>query len=53
MLDWHEGLALAEDLALPKIIIACDSKNVVDDINEGEGGAYAAIVKEFNSRFFC
>lgn len=50
MLACREALALAEGLALPKIIIACDSKTVVDDTNEGKGGAYAAIVREFNSR---
>ena len=44
-----EALALAEDLALTKIIIACDSKTIVDDINEGKGGAYEAIVKKINS----
>ena len=49
MLVCGEALALAEDLSLTNIIIACDSKTIVDDINEGKGGAYDAIVKKFNS----
>lgn len=45
----REAMALALDLALPQVIIACDSQGVVKDINQGIGGSYAAVVKEINA----
>lgn len=39
----HEALALAEDLSLLKFVIACNSKNVVDDMKEDKGGAYICV----------
>lgn len=50
----REGIALAEDLNVQNIVIACDSKQVVFDINRGSKGRYGAIVSEiiFNSTHF-
>ena len=50
----REGIALAEDLNIQNIVIACDSKQVVFDINRGSKGRYGAIVSEIklNSAHF-
>jgi ribonuclease HI len=42
----REALSLAEDLGLPRVCIASDCKQVVDDIAEDSGGRYASIIKE-------
>ncbi|XP_073355474.1 uncharacterized protein [Aegilops tauschii subsp. strangulata] len=42
----REALALAQDLSLSHVIVASDSKGVVQDIKLGIGGMYATIVKE-------
>jgi hypothetical protein len=36
----QEALALAEDLALTKILVASDRKTVVTEIKEGSKGRY-------------
>ena len=46
----REALSLAEDLNLHKIMVACDSQGVIDDINKGTGGPHAAIVHEIIGR---
>ena len=50
MLACREAPALAHDLSLSKIVIACDCKYVVDNIMSGSGGNYEAIVKEFKTK---
>ena len=42
----REALALAQDLSLSHVIVASDSKVVVQDIKLGIGEMYATIVKE-------
>lgn len=42
----REDLALALDLSLDQIIIACDYKTVVEEIKTGTEGRYSAIIKE-------
>jgi hypothetical protein len=44
----REALALATDVALNRLVIASDCKQVVSDIAAGTGGQYAAIVQEIN-----
>ena len=46
----REALALAEDLQVTNMMIASDCKGVVQDINEGSGGAHSAIVHEITLR---
>nr|XP_020198524.1 uncharacterized protein LOC109784346 [Aegilops tauschii subsp. strangulata] len=46
----REALNLALDLSLEHIIIACDNKTVVADINNGTEGPYSAIIKEIRAR---
>lgn len=46
----REALALAADLSLTRIVIACDSKSIVKEINEGSSGIFASIIKEINAR---
>ena len=45
-----EALALALDLSLDKVVIACDNKSMVAEINNGTEGRYSAIIKEINAR---
>lgn len=52
----REGIALAEDLNVQNIVIACDSKQVVSDINRASKGRYGAIVSEIilnSAHFHC
>jgi hypothetical protein len=42
----REALALAEDLALSRILIASDCKTFVSDIATGPWGKYGAIISE-------
>ena len=44
----REAMALALDLGLTHVEIACDNKGVVGDINQRIGGNYVAVVKEIN-----
>ena len=46
----REALNLALDLLLEHIIIACDNKTVVADINNGTEGPYSAIIKAIHAR---
>jgi hypothetical protein len=46
----REALALAEDLALTRLIVASDCKGVVIDIAEGTKERYASIIDEIKSR---
>ena len=45
----REALALADDLAVRNICVACDCQEVVNDINRGIGGPNASIVYEILS----
>ena len=47
MLACREAQALAQDLHLRRIIISCDSKTVVNDLNNGSCGKNGTIVREF------
>ena len=40
------------DLSVEHIIIACDNKTVLADINNGTEGLYSAIIKEIRARSF-
>ena len=42
----REALALAADLSLDHLVIACDCKPIVDDIKKGIGGPHITVVKE-------
>lgn len=46
----REALSLALDLAVDKIVVACDSKTVVSEICKGTEGRYSGIIKEISSR---
>ena len=46
----REAYALAEDLALHNFIIACDAKQVVEDINKNANGTYGMIIQEIRKR---
>lgn len=46
----REALALAMDLSLDQVIIACDNKTVVAEIKNGTEGQYSAIIKEICAR---
>lgn len=43
----REARALAEDLLLSRVIIACDCKTIVEYIKGGSGGSNMSIIKEF------
>ena len=45
-----EALALALDLSLTRVVIACDCKSVVQEIKGGTEGRYSAIIKEISER---
>ena len=44
------AFALPEDLSLQSFVVACDCKQVVDDIQEGTGGAYLWVIREIPLR---
>jgi hypothetical protein len=46
----REALALAEDLGIDQVFVASDCKTVVNDIKNGSGGPYGAIIEEIKSR---
>jgi ribonuclease HI len=46
----REALALAEDLALQRVYIASDCKNVVEVLREGTMGKYSSITREIAAR---
>ena len=46
----REGLALAEDLLVSNLIIASDCKRVIDDIKQGNQGAYGSVITEIKLR---
>ena len=46
----REALALALDLSLHRIVIACDCKGVVAEIKNGLEGRHGAIIKEICAR---
>jgi hypothetical protein len=46
----REALALAEDLGIDQVFVASDCKTVVNDIKNGTGGPYGAIIEEIKSR---
>ena len=47
---WREALALAADLSLDHLVIASDSKTIVDGIIKGVGGRHIIVVKEIINR---
>ena len=42
----REDLALAADLSLDRLVIACDCKSIMDDIQTGLGAPHITIVEE-------
>lgn len=46
----REALALALDLSLDRVVIACDCKPVVEEIENGSDGKYGMIIKEIVTR---
>ena len=42
-------MALAQDLSLRRIVIACDCKSVVEEIHKGSAGSYSVIIKEIEA----
>lgn len=46
----REALALALDLSLDQVVIACDCKTVVEEIKSGTEGRYNTIIKEIAAR---
>jgi len=42
----REGLALAQDIQVTRVRLACDNANVISSINQGSNGVYGQIVKE-------
>ena len=46
----REVLALAEDLMIQNVIIASDSKQVVNDIERGTSSTYGCIISEIKQR---
>lgn len=46
----REALALAENLLLQRIIIACNAQSVVAAIDQNQGGNFEAMIKEINLR---
>jgi ribonuclease HI len=46
----REGLALAEDLSIARLVVASDSQNVVRDIQQHATGTYGAIIREISQR---
>ena len=46
----REALALAEDLKIQNVIIASDSKQVVNDIERGTSSTYGCIISEIKQR---
>lgn len=45
----REALALALDLSLDQVVIACDCKTVVEEIGSISEGRYGAIIKEITA----
>lgn len=45
-LAFHEALVLVEDLYLPRVVVACDCKPIVDNIKEGIEGPYITVIRE-------
>lgn len=45
----REAMALAHDLSLRRIVIACDCKTVVEEIHKGSAGPYSVIIKEIEA----
>ena len=45
----REAMALAQDLSLRRIVIACDYKIVVEEIHKGSAGSYSVIIKEIEA----
>lgn len=45
-----EGLALADDLSLSRIVVASDCQVVMNEIEQGSTGAYGAIIREIKER---
>ena len=50
LLCCRKALALAADLSLDHLVIASDSKTIVDGIIKGVGGPHITVVKEINNR---
>jgi hypothetical protein len=46
----REALALAEDHRIDQVYMASDCKTMVNDIKNGSGGRYGAIIEEIKSR---
>ena len=46
----YESLSLADDLLLRKVVITCDSKLVIQAIEQGVGGLYEMVTNEINAR---
>ena len=46
MVACREALSLVEDLLLHNIVVVCDSKQVVNDIQKGRSGVYGQIIEE-------
>lgn len=45
-----KALSLALDLSLDRVVIACNCKPVVEEIDKGSDGRYGMIIKEINAR---
>ena len=46
----REALALAQDLNLDQIVVACDCKTVVEEIKSGTEGRYSIVIKEIQAQ---
>ena len=42
----REGLALAQDIQVTRVRLACNNANVISSINQGSNGVYGQIVME-------
>lgn len=50
MIACREALALAHDLWIQYLVISCDAKGVVEEINTSSGGVHSTIVNEIQGR---